>query len=47
VFAKAYELGLEAMVTKRQGSFYKSGPSRNWPKAKNSNHSLPEIQRIR
>jgi ATP-dependent DNA ligase len=47
VFAKAYELGLEGIVSKRQGSFYKSGPRRNWPKAKNPNRSLPEIQRIR
>jgi ATP-dependent DNA ligase len=35
VFAKACELGLEAIVSKRQGSLYKSGPSRNWLKAKN------------
>jgi ATP-dependent DNA ligase len=47
VFAKAYELGLEGIVSKRQGSFYKSGPRRNWPKSKNPNRSLPEIQRIR
>ena len=47
MFAKAYELGLEGIVSKRQGSFYKSGPSRNWPKAKNPNRSLPEIQRVR
>ena len=47
VFAKAYELGLEGIVSKRQGSFYKSGPSRNWLKTKNPNRSLPEIQRVR
>ena len=35
VFAKACELGLEGIVSKRQDSFYKSGPSRNWPKTKN------------
>jgi bifunctional non-homologous end joining protein LigD len=29
VFAKACELGLEGIVSKRAGSFYKSGPSRN------------------
>jgi ATP-dependent DNA ligase len=32
---KACELGLEGVVSKREGSFYKSGPSRNWLKAKN------------
>ena len=37
----------QPIVSKRQGSFYKSGPSRNWPKAKNPNRSLPEIQRVR
>ena len=35
VFAKACELGLEGVVSKREGSFYRSGPSRNWLKAKN------------
>jgi ATP-dependent DNA ligase len=30
VFAKACELGLEGVVSKRAGSFYKSGQSRNW-----------------
>ena len=35
VFAKACELGLEGIVSKRAGSFYKSAPSRNWLKAKN------------
>jgi bifunctional non-homologous end joining protein LigD len=29
VFAKACELGLEGIVSKRAGSFYKSGRSRN------------------
>jgi bifunctional non-homologous end joining protein LigD len=37
VSAKACELGLEGIVSKRQGSFYKSGPSRNWLKTKNPN----------
>ena len=37
VFAKACELGLEGIVSKRQGSFHKSGPSRNWLKTKNPN----------
>jgi ATP-dependent DNA ligase len=35
VFAKACELGLEGIVSKRAGSLYKSGPSRNWLKTKN------------
>jgi bifunctional non-homologous end joining protein LigD len=30
VFAKACERGLEGIVSKRAGSFYKSGKSRNW-----------------
>jgi bifunctional non-homologous end joining protein LigD len=34
--AKACELGLEGIVSKREGSFYKSGRSRNWLKTKNS-----------
>jgi hypothetical protein len=33
-FAKACELGLEGIVSKREGSFYKSGKSRNWLKTK-------------
>jgi bifunctional non-homologous end joining protein LigD len=36
VFAKACELGLEGIVSKRSGSLYKSGPSRNWLNTKNS-----------
>jgi ATP-dependent DNA ligase len=35
VFAKACELGLEGIVSKRAGSFYKSGSSRNWLKTVN------------
>jgi len=35
VFAKACELGLEGIVSKREGSFYRSGKSRNWLKTKN------------
>jgi bifunctional non-homologous end joining protein LigD len=35
VFAKACELGLEGIVSKREGSFYRCGRSRNWLKAKN------------
>ena len=37
VFAKACELGLEGIVSKREGSFYRCGRSRNWLKAKNPN----------
>jgi len=37
VFAKACELGLEGIVSKRRGSFYRCGRSRNWLKAKNQN----------
>jgi bifunctional non-homologous end joining protein LigD len=37
VFQKACELGLEGVVSKREGSFYRSGKSRNWLKAKNPN----------
>jgi bifunctional non-homologous end joining protein LigD len=37
VFAKACELGLEGIVSKRAGSLYKSGRSRNWLKTKNPN----------
>ena len=35
MFAKACELGLEGIVSKRAGSFYKSGKSRNWLKTIN------------
>ena len=35
VFAKACELGLEGIVSKHEGSFYKSGRSRNWLKTIN------------
>jgi bifunctional non-homologous end joining protein LigD len=35
VFAKACELGFEGIVSKRRGSFYKSGRSRNWLKTVN------------
>jgi bifunctional non-homologous end joining protein LigD len=37
VFAKACELGLEGIVSKREGSFYKNGRSRNWLKVRNPN----------
>jgi hypothetical protein len=32
---KACELGLEGIVSKRAGSLYRSGRSRNWLKTKN------------
>jgi ATP-dependent DNA ligase len=35
VFAKARELGLEGIESKRAGSFYNSGKSRNWLKTIN------------
>jgi bifunctional non-homologous end joining protein LigD len=35
VFAQACELGLKGIVSKREGSFYKSGRSRNWLKINN------------
>jgi bifunctional non-homologous end joining protein LigD len=35
VLAKACGLGLEGIVSKRAGSFYKSGKSRNWLKTIN------------
>ena len=35
VFAKACELGLEGIVSKRAGSLYRSGRCRNWLKTKN------------
>ena len=40
VFAHACRLGLEGIVSKRAGSCYRSGPSRNWLKRLN-----PEFQR--
>jgi bifunctional non-homologous end joining protein LigD len=35
VFAKACEMGLEGIVSKRTGSRYRSGTSRNWLKSRN------------
>jgi hypothetical protein len=35
VFAKACELGLEGIVSKREGSFYRCARSRNFLKTKN------------
>jgi bifunctional non-homologous end joining protein LigD len=40
VFAHARKFGLEGIVSKRLGSRYRSGPSRNWLKVLN-----PEFQR--
>jgi bifunctional non-homologous end joining protein LigD len=39
VFAKARELGLEGIVSKRAGSRYRNGPTRNWLKCLNQNFS--------
>ena len=36
MFAKACALGLEGIVSKRAGSSYMSGRSRNWLKTKNA-----------
>ena len=35
VFAKTCELGLEGIVSKQAGTFYRNGRSQNWLKAKN------------
>ncbi len=35
VFAKACEMGLEGIMSKRVGSIYWSGRARNWTKARN------------
>jgi bifunctional non-homologous end joining protein LigD len=35
VFRHARKLGLEGIVSKRLGSPYRSGPSRDWIKVKN------------
>ncbi len=35
VFAHACEMGIEGIVSKRAGSFYRSGTSRSWLKSKN------------
>jgi ATP-dependent DNA ligase len=35
VFAKSLRAGARRHVSKRAGSFYRSGPSRNWLKTKN------------
>lgn len=35
VFAKACEMSLEGIVSKRAGSLYRSGTSRNWLKCRN------------
>jgi bifunctional non-homologous end joining protein LigD len=39
VFAHACKLGLEGIVSKRTGSRYRSGPSRNWFKCLNPEFS--------
>ena len=35
MFEAVCKLGLEGMVSKRSGSFYRSGPSKMWIKVKN------------
>jgi ATP-dependent DNA ligase len=35
VFAHAFKMGLEGIVSKRKNSSYCWGPSRDWPKTKN------------
>jgi ATP-dependent DNA ligase len=40
-FTHACQLGLEGIVSKRVGSRYRGGPSRNWLKSKN-----PAFQRM-
>jgi len=37
MFDAVCKLGLEGMVSKRTGSFYRSGPSKMWIKVKNPN----------
>jgi ATP-dependent DNA ligase len=37
MFEAVCKLGLEGMVSKRAGSFYRSGPSKMWIKVKNPN----------
>jgi bifunctional non-homologous end joining protein LigD len=39
VFAKACEMGLEGIVSKRLGGVYSSGPCRNWVKVRNPEFS--------
>jgi hypothetical protein len=41
VFAKARELGLEGIVSKRAGSRYRGGVSRNWLKCLNPDFQRP------
>ena len=43
VFAHACKLGLEGIVSKRLGSPYRSGRSRDWIKSKNP--SAPAVKR--
>jgi ATP-dependent DNA ligase len=44
VFAKACELSLEGIVSKRKGSFYRSGKSRNWLKTKNPDYDHCKVR---
>jgi bifunctional non-homologous end joining protein LigD len=45
VFRHACKLGLEGIVSKRLGSAYRSGPSRDWIKVKNPDS--PAMMRAR
>jgi ATP-dependent DNA ligase len=47
VFAKACELGLEGIVSKWAGSFYRAGRSRDWLKTKNPDSSGPDRHALR
>jgi bifunctional non-homologous end joining protein LigD len=44
VFEHACRMGLEGIVSKRKGSWYQSGRSRDWVKAKNPN--APAVRRL-
>jgi bifunctional non-homologous end joining protein LigD len=44
VFEHAYRMGLEGIVSKRKGSWYQSGRSRDWVKAKNP--QAPAVTRL-
>jgi len=46
VYAKACELGLEAIASKRVGSFYHSGPSRDWLKENKRPKTLPKLRSL-
>jgi ATP-dependent DNA ligase len=41
VFRHACKLGFEGIVSKRLGSIYRSGRSKDWLKFKNPDHAIP------